>query len=319
MHISVLIPVYGVEKYIERCLRSLFTQTKTDGVEFILVNDCTKDKSIEIAERVIAEYPTLDIKIIHHSTNQGLAAARLTGLKAATGDYIQHIDSDDWCEPTMLEELYSKAVETGADIVRCDCYWDEIVYKKIQLPDDKHDILLALLQDKTWPHIWLAFIKRNLYLNESLEEFHPKGINNWEDVVSSIKLFYFAEKIVYLPRAFVHYMQLRADSYSRNRVTVQYYIDICNAVNNIDSFLIEQNSSQELLNAFISWKIRAKLLLITQYEHGKMNSFAKYWPEIDKYVYKSANYTWKTKLFYLLLTNNLHLCYTFIRSLRTKK
>lgn len=120
--VSVCIPIYGVEKYIERCARSLFEQTMTDGIEFIFVNDCTKDKSIEILEQVLSDYPQRkeQVKIIHHEENGGLVAARNTGLKHATGDYIIHCDSDDWVDLNMYEAMYNKAIETNADMVYCD-------------------------------------------------------------------------------------------------------------------------------------------------------------------------------------------------------
>ncbi|MBO5667722.1 MAG: glycosyltransferase family 2 protein, partial [Lentisphaeria bacterium] len=87
--VSVCIPVYGVEKYIERCARSLFEQTMRDGIEFIFVNDCTPDKSIEILEQILSEYPHRQeqTKIIHHKQNGGLVAARNTGLAHASGEY----------------------------------------------------------------------------------------------------------------------------------------------------------------------------------------------------------------------------------------
>ena len=119
--VSVCIPVYGVEKYIERCARSLFEQTMKDGIEFIFVNDCTKDKSIEILEQVLGEYPERkeQVKIIHHEKNKGLVAARKTGLAHATGDYIIHCDSDDWVDLNLYETMYNKAVEVNADVVCC--------------------------------------------------------------------------------------------------------------------------------------------------------------------------------------------------------
>ncbi len=139
MDISVIVPIYGVEKYIAESLRSLFSQTKTDGVEFILVNDCTKDRSIEIAREVISDFPTLDIKIIEHEVNGGVAVTRQTGLDTATGRYTIHFDPDDWCEPNMLEELYNKAIETNADVVISDylkvykklCSIESNIYQKI--------------------------------------------------------------------------------------------------------------------------------------------------------------------------------------------
>ena len=103
--ISVCIPVYGVEKYIERCIRSLWEQTMQDGIEFIFVNDCTKDKSIEIIEQVLEEYPhrKKQTTIIHHPKNSGLVAARNTALAHAKGQYIIHCDSDDWCDLDLYE------------------------------------------------------------------------------------------------------------------------------------------------------------------------------------------------------------------------
>ncbi len=96
LKVSVIIPVYGVEKYIERCTRSLFEQT-LDDMEFIFVNDCTKDNSIAIIERIAEEYPLRksQIHILNHQVNKGLPIARQTGLRVATGEYIAHCDSDD--------------------------------------------------------------------------------------------------------------------------------------------------------------------------------------------------------------------------------
>ena len=103
--ISVIVPVYGVEKYIERCVHSIFRQTMTDGVEFIFVNDCSNDRSIELLSACIDCYPYLrhQITIINLPRNRGLAAARLTGLEVARGEYILNLDSDDFFEPYMLE------------------------------------------------------------------------------------------------------------------------------------------------------------------------------------------------------------------------
>ena len=121
--ISVIVPIYGVEKYIERCARSLFKQTISDRCEYIFVNDCTKDRSIDVLQRVIDEYPTLKINILHHSQNKGLAGARNTGLDYASGKYIAHVDSDDYVDEDMLEALYNRAESEGCDIVWCDYYW----------------------------------------------------------------------------------------------------------------------------------------------------------------------------------------------------
>ena len=95
--LSVLVPVYNVEAWIDKCARSLFEQT-IDDVEYIFVDDCTSDRSIEILTATLAEYPRRipQVKIIHHDKNRGLVASRNTALRVATGDFIIHCDSDDW-------------------------------------------------------------------------------------------------------------------------------------------------------------------------------------------------------------------------------
>ena len=106
--ISVLIPVYGVEKYIEKCLKSVFENTIAEKCEFILVNDCTKDSSIQIAKTMISSFPNLDVKIIEHDMNCGIGATRNTALKNATGNYIIYVDSDDLVEKEHVDEFIAK-------------------------------------------------------------------------------------------------------------------------------------------------------------------------------------------------------------------
>ena len=122
--VSIIIPVYGVEKYIERCARSLFEQT-LDDIEFIFVDDCTPDRSIEILRSIIEEYrlrfaeKKYAVRIVKMPTNSGLAAVRRQAIQLATGDYIIHCDSDDWVDVTMYEKMYNKAIEEEADMVVC--------------------------------------------------------------------------------------------------------------------------------------------------------------------------------------------------------
>lgn len=110
MKVSVIVPVYKVEKFIERCAISLFSQTLQD-VEFIFVDDASPDNSVQIVQKCIREYPHRESQtvILTHEKNMGLPAARNTGLAVAKGEYIFHCDSDDFVEPDMLEQLYNTA------------------------------------------------------------------------------------------------------------------------------------------------------------------------------------------------------------------
>ena len=113
--VSVIVPVYNTEKYLEKCLDSLTGQTLKD-IEIICVNDCSPDNSLTILQK----YAAIDnrIKIIDFKENQGAAIARNTGIDAATGDYIGFVDSDDYVDLDFYEKLYTKAIETDADIVK---------------------------------------------------------------------------------------------------------------------------------------------------------------------------------------------------------
>lgn len=171
--VSVVVPVFGVEKYIERCARSLFEQT-LDDMEFVFVDDSTKDNSIAVLEKVIEDYPNRkkQIKIIHHEQNKGLSHARETGVKNATGDYIVHCDSDDWVAKDMYKELYLKSLENDSDFVKCghvktDGQMVEYV-EHVWAPKEiitKDDAISYLLQFRNWNSIWNIMVKRELYNN----------------------------------------------------------------------------------------------------------------------------------------------------------
>lgn len=115
--VSIVIPIYNVSSYIERCLLSAFGQTY-DNIEYILVNDCTTDDSMEIVRKVISNINlNLDIKIIEHSFNKGLSEARNTGLQYTTGDYIFFLDSDDDLNKDCIQKMVEKVVLYKPDFV----------------------------------------------------------------------------------------------------------------------------------------------------------------------------------------------------------
>ena len=172
--VSVIIPVYGVEKYIERCARSLFEQT-LDDIEYIFVDDCSPDRSIAILENIIKEYqPRLNkehknVRIEKMSQNSGLPNVRRYGIKLATSDYIAHCDSDDWVELDMYQQMYNKAIEEDADVVVCDYVVTNgtSVIKTINACHAKSPgqlIEKCLFQRDPWS-LWNKLFKRKAYYN----------------------------------------------------------------------------------------------------------------------------------------------------------
>ena len=217
MDISVIIPVYNVERYIERCIHSIINQTYTESVECIVVNDCTPDNSMKIVEKLVADYKgDIHFKLLYHEQNEGIAAVRNAGLYAASGDYIVYIDSDDYCEPDMLAKMYAKAIEADADIVIADMWHTfedkEIYFSSKKVSCDK----VARLKECMiyFGAIIDKMIKRSLYTNNNI--VFQKGLNYGEDSLVMLSLFYYANTIVNIPSAFIHYVQYNTASYTKS-------------------------------------------------------------------------------------------------------
>lgn len=118
MKVSIIIPVYNVEPYVERCLKSVMAQTYQDSIECLIVDDCGTDKSMEVVEKVVNEYQgPIDFIILHHDHNRGLSAARNTGMDAATGDYLFFLDSDDEISTDCIEKLMLPLSEEQYDLI----------------------------------------------------------------------------------------------------------------------------------------------------------------------------------------------------------
>ncbi len=240
--VSVLIPIYNVEKYIPRCAKSLLDQTLQD-IEYIFVNDCTPDNSINILNEIIEGYPHRknQIKIIHHSVNRGLAAARNTGIATASGDYIIHCDSDDWVEPEMYEEMYLRAVEDNADIVTCDFFREkkgETKYVKHYFSNDPDANIKALLNQEVHAYGWSKLIKRSLYIDNHLK--YIEGLDLWEDLLMATKTFLIAKKVSCINKALYHYNRLNSGSLI-NQFSANSLNQIVRVVKEIEDYYRERN------------------------------------------------------------------------------
>lgn len=283
MDISVVVPIYGVEAYIEKSLCSLFSQTKTDGVEFILIDDCSKDKSIDIVKYLIADYPYLDIKLIRQEKNGGVAAARQIGIDAASGEYTIHFDPDDRCESNMLEELYACALEGDADIVICDFYNDypdeiQEISKEVQL----QDFLEQLLLEKINNSLWNKLVRRSLYVQNGISFIH--GINMGEDFLVAAKLFATAKVITYHNRAYYHYAQ-RVGSIT-NQYSYQSYHDLLLGIFDLEKYLQERGLLEKYYDSLQLKKILLKLLILRYTKGQEQKEFVCLFPEANIYVWK---------------------------------
>lgn len=216
--VSVCVPVYNVERFIERCARSLFAQTMTDGVEFIFVDDCSPDNSIGILRRLIGDFPNLDIKIVAHDVNRGLPAARRTAVEAASGRYIAHIDSDDYVDPEFLQTAYDTATSENSDFVSVGIV-DHNPYGYVKLqPFDvvgDADLWLDIWMFRFSVNIWAKLIARQIFV-EHPECFAPDDILYGEDLYTMVRAAYFAKKPAVACRHLYHHDRQNENSMMRS-------------------------------------------------------------------------------------------------------
>lgn len=214
--VSVIVPMYGMENYIARCAGSLFAQTYPN-IEFIFVDDGCKDRTVTILRGLLEKQdPALQARTrILFQENQGLPHARKTGLDAAAGEYLLHVDSDDWVEPDTVEKAVRKALETGADMVVFD-FWKE--YGDRSKPRGEKESSIAdpdlfrrrLYLYGAYGYVWEKFCHRRLY-----EDIYVPRLTMFEDVVFSTQILSRARKIVHLHERLYHYDQTNVGSATR--------------------------------------------------------------------------------------------------------
>ncbi len=232
MLISVIIPVYNVKEYIEKCVESVI-DPNFDDYEIILVDDGSTDgASPELCDKIAAEHPEL-IRVIHQE-NRGLGGARNTGIREAKGEYLFFPDSDDTVVPGTVSILARKIKETGADIVAYNIMTDDgngnrapVVsnYIESDVPfklSEKPEYLLSL--PNAWGRVW----RKTLFTDNNIE--YPNKV--WyEDIRTSTKLFAKAESIVTIPDRLYIYLQrqgsiMRSSNLERNREIIDAFEDI---------------------------------------------------------------------------------------------
>lgn len=261
--VSVVIPVYKAEPYVEKCVRTLFGQT-LDNLEYIFVDDCSPDQSIEVMERILDEYPDRkpQVKVIRHEVNQGVSAARQHGVDAATGEYIIHCDPDDWVEINMYEAMFAEAKAKDADIVGCD-YIEEHTNKQIKRMQDFNKPGKAIVSDIFRSEIHSSLCSRLISrrLIDSVHAEFESGVTVMEDMLYVIPLHLATEKVVYLPIPLYHYRMV--DDSVTHTLTIQNINSELNVLNKLKVF-IEKDT--ELYKAWeIAFSCRAQAL-ITQME-----------------------------------------------------
>lgn len=309
--VSVIVPVWNVEKYILRCLKSILAQ-KYRNIEIIIVDDCSPDNSIQIIQDFIeSNHIEIHIKIISHSKNCGLGAARRSGILAAKGKYIIAIDSDDWIDEDYLDTVVSVAEQNNHEIVVTDYYGETIdnshIYKQ-RCNKSGVELTKSIMAGKIQGFLWNKLIKRSLYTQNNI--YPIIGIDMWEDINIICKLATQAHSIGYVAAPYYHYNLSNTHSYSTNRLSQKAVNSMFKAVEDLEEYFSHSTTiSCDDLNRL---KARAKVMAITMFENG-LYKYAKIYPEIKWLSLKTSLKLFDTIILLLLDLRLSFLVYPIIK------
>ena len=296
--VSIIVPVYNAENFIEKCATTLFEQDY-DNIEYIFVNDCTPDNSISVLKEIIEKYPNRkkNIKIINNIKNQGSSLSRKIGLDTANGEYILFVDSDDWVELDMVSSLVKEAIKTDADIVACDFfinYSKKEIYKKENYKKIAQESMLkALLSDNIMPCVWNKIYKKSLFDYVVFPKFQTG-----EDFYLNTQLFYYAKNICYLNKAFLHYNRTNNSSISKffDKENIIDLKDMCIA---IETFL----KSKHIFEVFKKYYyIRMCYIILSKSNYNSKELFLKICNNANsiKYVWANSQLSYFKKIIFSL-------------------
>ena len=283
--VSVIIPVYNVACYIERCARSIFEQS-LDSLDIIFVDDCTPDNSVDTIQCLLKEYPNRvnQTRILKMATNSGQAAARKEGIIHSIGDYIIHCDGDDWVDLNLYEKMYNKAIAENADIVVSDyieLYADrKVLHDCSKLYGSPHEYLKSWYSNTIHMSCWNKMIKKTVYFANSILPW--EGLNMWEDNGLITRLFYYAHKMVHVEGAVYYYnrQNVNAITAGYGKVQVNQMIKVAE---NLTDFFKSKLDFKDFEKTLFAFQYLAKLNLITD-SFENLKKFKELFPESDMIV-----------------------------------
>ena len=224
--LSILVPIYNVEKYLDVCLSSLAKQTLKD-IEIICINDGSTDNSPKILQKYAKKYPNF---VVINKQNSGYGDSMNKGLEKATGEYIGIVESDDFIESDAFEKLYKLAHETKADIIKANYFYhskdgdvlhEVVKNQKLGTPLSLADDTSILLEE---PGIWSAIYRRD-FLNKDKIRFRTTPGASYQDTGFHFKSFCAAKRIVYTDKAYLHYRTDNASSSVKSLEKVNYVVE----------------------------------------------------------------------------------------------
>ena len=305
MMVSVIITIYNREKYIKDCACSLFEQTLKD-VEFIFVDDASTDNSISILEDIVERYPSRKpfVKIIRMEINSGRAVARQTGIDNAMGEFIIHVDSDDWVDTDMMELLYKKAKETDADIVGCNITHEYTNFQRVfrqSYSDSVDENIRRLLDGRIFPSLCTSMTRKSLIKDYDVQ--FPQGIDTGEDLLFNLQLYLHARRIIGIDAPSYHYRHTAdSGSFQHTEKSINSVIEVARR---IEVLMNETGNSEKFKDEILFRKFSMKCALIEKFDNKDYNrAWLNLFPETHKHSWSYKQFSWKRRVELWLAAHN---------------
>ena len=291
MKVSVIVPVYNVEKYIKKCLNSLVNQT-LDEVEIVVVNDGSPDNSQKIIDEYTKKYKNIKSYV---KENGGLSDARNYGIKRATGKYISFVDSDDYIRKDMLEKMYNYAIQKNFDVVVCD---------SINVYSDGTEILIKSNNNYSDDDVKNYIISppmacTRLFKKSIFDKIEFKKNIYYEDLEMTPKVVNLTKKIGFVSDGLYYYAQ-RDGSIMKQNVFNDKLLNIFDVLKS-NKDLLENEFPQEIEYMYITHLLRTASLRFLDYDNGKEyvykihNIMKKYFPKWkNNEYYKKSSFKLRT-------------------------
>lgn len=281
--ISVIVPVYNVEKYLDKCIQSILGQTYSN-LEVLLIDDGSTDSSGAICDKYAAQ----DSRVrVFHKPNGGSSAARNMGLDNANGEWIAFVDSDDWIDADMYEQMLNKAIEDSVEAVYCGItqeykHGKNTLYYNCKYED--HRLMYDCLVPITVEYFSMCnkLISRKVFDRHNIRAV--EGANMWEDVELALKVRYFIASSSVVDRASYHYNLLNASSTTHNAVLSRVEGQV-ERVKQMEQFFIQQGDEKKYKHFISALKFQAKYDLFEDYPQKWISTF----PEAKWSLFKLGN------------------------------
>ena len=304
--VSILVPFYKVEKYVGRCVESLFTQTY-QNIEYVFVNDCTPDKSMEVINGYIAKFGVEEkCKMIIHEKNQGISASRNDCLDNMTGDYFLFIDSDDYIDKDMVELLVNAAVKENADISGCG-YIEEYTDHSVEHPQkytNNHDEMMRAITLLTIKGVMWKLLVHSSIVTEHKDEvrFIPDR-NMVDDYLFCCQIFYYAQRFAGVDKCMYHWIQYNPNNYTHT--TIFAVESQAAAIRKTEEFYRKKGVIEVVKDELLKRKFISKLPLLLDANCYDVKRWRILFPESND-VWRNMKFSSRNRLLFMFADSPLY-------------